>query len=187
MGLPVGAGAPSAWVQRWSHLLAPGASVLDVACGGGRHLAWFSGRGHMVCGVDIDTSVAAAHVPQAELIQADIENGPWPLAQRQFGAVVVCNYLWRPLFSRVLESLALGGVLVYETFASGQELLGRPRRPEFLLQPAELLRVCKDLHIVAYECGLADDPPRAVQRIVAVRYDTSADASHGVTSALSLK
>ena len=183
MGLPVSADAPSAWVQRWSHLLAPGASVLDVACGSGRHLAWFSGRGHTVCGVDIDTSRAAANAPLAERIQADIENGPWPLHQRQFGAVVVCNYLWRPLFPRLLESLAHGGVLIYETFASGQELLGRPSRPDFLLQPGELLRICKDLHVVAYECGLADAPTRAIQRIVAVR----ADASDGVTLALSLK
>ena len=183
MGLPVSAGGPSAWVQRWSHLLAPGASVLDVACGGGRHVAWFSGRGHPVCGVDIDTSVAAANAPQAELIQADIENGPWPLLHRQFGAVVVCNYLWRPLFPRLLESLAHGGVLIYETFSSGQELLGRPRRPEFLLQPAELLRLCKDLRVVAYECGREDAPPRVVQRIVAVRVE----ANDGVTSALSLK
>jgi SAM-dependent methyltransferase len=170
-------------VQRWSHLLVPGASVLDVACGGGRHLAWFSGRGYTVCGVDINTSIAAVNAPQAELIQADIESGPWPLPQRQFGAVVVCNYLWRPLYPRLLESLADGGVLIYETFASGQELLGRPRRPEFLLQPGELLHVCKDLHVVAYECGLADGPPRVVQRIVAVR----AALNDGVTSALSLK
>ena len=183
MGLSVNAGAPSAWVQRWSHLLAPDASVLDVACGGGRHLAWFSGRGHTVCGVDIDTASASANAPLAELIQADIENGPWPLHQRQFGAVVVCNYLWRPLFPRLLESLGHGGLLIYETFASGQELLGRPRRPDFLLQPGELLQVCKDLHVVAYECGRADDPPRAVQRIVAMRTNTR----DGVTLALSLK
>ena len=183
MGLPVSAEAPSAWVQRWSHLLAPGASVLDVACGGGRHLDWFSGRGHSVCGVDIDTSIAAVNAPQAELIQADIENGPWPLQQRQFGGVVVCNYLWRPLFPHLLDGLAQGGVLIYETFASGQELLGRPRRPEFLLQPAELLQVCKDLHVVAYECGLADAPTRAIQRIVALR----ADVSDGTTQTLSLK
>jgi len=183
MGLPVIASAPSAWVQRWSHLLAPDASVLDLACGSGRHLTWFAERGHTVCGVDIDTASAAANAPLAELIHADIENGPWPLHQRQFGAVVVCNYLWRPLFPRLLESLAHGGVLMYETFASGQELLGRPRRPDFLLQPGELLQVCKDLHVVAYECGRVDDPPRSVQRIVAIRTNTR----DGVTLALSLK
>ena len=183
MGLPVIASAPSAWVQRWSHLLAPDASVLDLACGSGRHLTWFAERGHTVCGVDIDTASAAANAPLAELIQADIENGPWPLHQREFEAVVVCNYLWRPLFPRLLESLAHGGVLMYETFASGQELLGRPRRPDFLLQPGELLQVCKDLHVVAYECGRVDDPPRSVQRIVAIRTNTR----DGVILALSLK
>jgi hypothetical protein len=133
--------------------------------------------------VDIDTASAPANAPLAELIEADIENGPWPLPERQFGAVVVCNYLWRPLFPRLLQSLADGGVLIYETFSSGQELLGRPRRPDFLLQPGELLQVCTALHVVAYECGRADDPPRAVQRIVAVR----AEKSDGVSRALSLK
>ena len=164
-------GAPSSWVQRWSHLLAPQTSVLDLACGGGRHLAWFAARGHAVCGVDIDTSAAATAVPQAELLQADIESGPWPLAGRQFGAVVVCNYLWRPLFPQVLECIAPGGLLLYETFAVGQEQLGRPRRPEFLLRPGELLEVCKDLQVVAYESGQTGTPARIVQRIAARRHD----------------
>ena len=163
---------PSAWVQRWSHLLDAQASVLDVACGGGRHLVWFAARGHPVCGVDIDTAAAADAAPQAELLQADIENAPWPLQGRQFGAVVVCNYLWRPLFPDLLASIAPGGVLLYETFALGQELLGRPRRPEFLLQPGELLHVCTGLQVVAYECGVDDAPARVVQRIVAVRQRT---------------
>ncbi len=163
---------PSDWVQRWSHVLDAQASVLDVACGSGRHLAWFAARGHPVCGVDIDTAAAAEKVPQAELLQADIENAPWPLQGRQFGAVLVCNYLWRPLFPDLLASIARGGVLIYETFASGQELLGRPRRPEFLLQPGELLKVCADLQVVAYEYGAVDAPARVVQRIVAVRQRT---------------
>lgn len=163
---------PSAWVQRWSHVLDTQASVLDVACGSGRHLAWFAARGHPVCGVDIDTAVAADKVPQAELLQADIENAPWPLHGRQFGAVLVCNYLWRPLFPDLLASIAPGGVLIYETFSKGQELVGRPRRPAFLLHPGELLQVCADLQVVAYECGVADTPARVVQRIVAVRGHT---------------
>ena len=183
MGLPVMTGTASAWVQRWSHLLGPQASVLDVACGGGRHLAWFAARGHPVCGVDSDTAAAAENVPQAELIQADIESAPWPLNNRQFGAVVVCNYLWRPLFPTLLASLAPGGILIYETFASGQELLGRPRRPAFLLQQGELLKFCIDLQVVAYECGTVAAPHRAVQRIVAVREE----ASHGMPATRSLE
>ena len=110
---------------------------------------------------------AAALVGQA--IQADIENGPWPLSGRQFGGVVVTNYLWRPLLSTIVQSVAPGGALIYETFASGNETVGRPARPDFLLQPGELLSACAGLRVVAYEDGFLDDPARFVQRIAAVR------------------
>lgn len=163
--------APSPWITRWSHLLPPGCEVLDVACGSGRHLHWFAGRGHPVTGVDQDIAAARVQVPQAQLLQADIENGPWPLVTpqgpRQFGAVVVTNYLWRPLLPTLLQSLAPGGLLLYETFAAGNETLGRPARPDFLLQPGELLQVCAGLQVVAYENGFLDNPPRFVQRIAA--------------------
>ncbi len=169
--------APSPWVTRWSHVVAPGATVLDVACGGGRHLQWFAQRGHAVTGVDRDTAAARARVPDAALVTADIEAGPWPLTQeqaeggglREFGLVVVTNYLWRPILSHILGSIAPGGVLIYETFASGNETVGRPSRPDFLLQPGELLRECADFHIVGYENGVLHAPERFVQRIVAVR------------------
>lgn len=162
----------SLWVQRWSHLLTPGATVLDVACGAGRHLQWFAARGHPVTGVDQDTTAAAQQVPRATLVTADIENGPWPLleagAPRQFGAVVVTNYLWRPLLRTLVASVAPGGVLLYETFAAGNETVGRPSRPDFLLQPGELLGVCAGLRVVAYENGFLNEPPRFVQRIAAI-------------------
>ena len=168
--------APSPWVVRWSHLAAPSASVLDIACGGGRHLAWFAQRGHPVTGVDRDTAAARARLPGAELVTADIETGPWPLtlaedaaATRQFGLVVVTNYLWRPLWPQILDSVAPGGVLIYETFAAGNETVGRPSRPDFLLQSGELLRVCADWQVVAYENGTLAAPARFVQRIAAVR------------------
>jgi SAM-dependent methyltransferase len=171
-------GEASAWVQRWSHLLAPEASVLDVACGSGRHLAWFAQRGHAITGVDIDIQAAAANVSSAQLIQADIEADSWPLLKdgdpTQFGAVVVTNYLWRPLVPTLLASLAPGGVLLYETFAAGNETIGRPRNPNFLLQPGELLTLCASLHIVAYEHGFLDHPARYVQRIAALRNFTPA-------------
>jgi SAM-dependent methyltransferase len=168
----------STWVQRWSHLLAPSATVLDVACGSGRHLAWFSQLGHTVTGIDIDIQAAAANVSSAGLIQANIETGPWPLEKNgvpeSFGAVVVTNYLWRPLMSTLLASLAPGGVLLYETFAAGNETVGRPRNPDFLLQPGELLALCNGLHVVAYEHGFLDQPARYVQRIAALRNFTPA-------------
>ncbi len=165
---------PSPWIVRWSHLLAPGATVLDVACGPGRHLAWFAGRDHTVTGVDQDIELARQQVPSAELVCADIEIGPWPLRTadgqlRTFGAVVVTNYLWRPLLDTIAGSVAPGGILLYETFAAGNETFGRPSRPDFLLQPGELLRTCAAMDVVAYEQGYLPDPPRMVQRIAALK------------------
>lgn len=171
--LPHGTEAPSAWVQRWSHLVRPGGAVLDVACGHGRHLRWFAQRGHPVTGVDRSPEAIAAVAPLGEALVADIENGPWPLLQdgrpRTYDAVVVTNYLWRALFPVLLQSLAPGGVLLYETFAAGNETVGKPSRPDFLLQAGELLRTCADLRVVAYEDGFLAQPERYVQRIVAVQ------------------
>ena len=159
----------SAWVARWSHLLPAGCSVLDLACGHGRHMRHFADLGHPVTGVDRNPEAIAAVSATGETLCADIENGPWPLVGRTFGGVVVTNYLWRPLWTHVLESLAPNGVLIYETFSAGNESVGKPSRPDFLLQPAELLTACKDLRVVAFEEGFLDQPERFVQRIVAVR------------------
>ena len=165
----------SAWVQRWSHLVPAGVPVLDVACGLGRHLRWFATRGHPVTGVDRAPQAVEAAAAVGEAVCADIEHGPWPVEGRSFGAVVVTNYLWRPLLPRIVASVAPGGVLLYETFASGNETVGRPAQPAFLLQPGELLRACASLRVVAYEEGFlaggttAGAPERFVQRIAAVR------------------
>ena len=172
------AGAPSEWVRRWSHLVPAGAAVLDVACGAGRHLRWFHALGHPVTGIDRDPSAVQAAARLGEAIAADIENSPWPLAGRQFGSVVVTNYLWRALLPAIVQSVAPGGVLIYETFASGNETVGRPARPDFLLQPGELLSACTGLRVVAYEDGFLDEPARFVQRIAAVR-----EAADGMTPA----
>lgn len=166
-------GTPSPWIVRWSHLLAPGTSVLDVACGSGRHLAWFAGKGHAVTGIDRDLSAAQEMGESVTLVGADIESGTWPLMQgvtpQQFGAVVVTNYLWRPLLPVVCDSVVPGGVLLYETFTQGNEKFGRPTRPDFLLRPGELLQACASWQIVAYECGILSGPTRCVQRIAAIR------------------
>lgn len=164
-----GTESPSPWVLRWSHLVAPQGPVLDVACGRGRHLRWFAARGHPVLGVDRDAAALATLAGTGETLLADIENGPWPLAGRRFAAVVVTNYLWRPLFPRFVEALAPGGVLIHETFAQGNETVGKPSRPDFLLAPGELLQAYADLRVVGFEDGFLDAPPRFVQRIAAVR------------------
>jgi SAM-dependent methyltransferase len=159
----------SAWITRWSHLVAPGAPVLDVACGFGRHMRWFAARGHPVTGVDRSAEAIESLQGLGQAVQADIENGPWPFAGRRFGAVIVTNYLWRPLLPAILDSVEPGGALIYETFAAGNETVGKPSRADFLLQPGELLRACQALRIVAYEDGFLDAPARFVQRIAAVR------------------
>lgn len=164
-----GTEAPSIWVRRWSHLLAPGAAVLDVACGHGRHMRWFASLGHPVTGIDRSPEAIAAVAALGRAIEADIEHGPWPLPGERFGAVVVTNYLWRPLWPTLLDSLSPGGLLIWETFSVDHATVGRPSRPEFLLQHGELLNLCKDLRVIAYEDGFATDPDRFIQRVVAWR------------------
>lgn len=171
----------SSWVARWSHLVShevAGGRVLDVAGGAGRHTFHFLERNHPVAVIDIAQndieSIASRLSPEqrsrCELIQADIENGTWPLPDQRFSAVIVTNYLWRPLVPTLIQSLQEGGVLIYETFASGNESVGKPFRPDFLLQPGELLCACQTagLRVIAYEEGFLSAPDRFIQRIVAV-------------------
>jgi SAM-dependent methyltransferase len=165
--------APSAWVERWSSLVPAGASVLDVACGSGRHLRWFAQRGCRVTGVDRDAAAVEPLRALGEIVVADIEGRPWPFAARTFGAVVVTNYLWRPLLPAIVASVAEGGVLLYETFAVGNETVGKPSRPDFLLRPGELLQAAVGLRVVAYEDGFLTGPDRYVQRLAAVRESPS--------------
>lgn len=158
---------PSAWISRFAPLVRPGGAVLDVACGGGRHARLFLDRGHPVTGIDKDVA-QASHAQGAELVQADLEDGsPWPLPGRSFAAIVIANYLWRPLYPAVLAALEPGGVLIHETFALGNEAYGRPRNPDFLLGRGELLRLCAGLNVVAYEDGIIQGRA-VVQRICAV-------------------
>ena len=163
------AASPSHWVRRWVHLLPAGAQVLDVACGSGRHLRWLAELGFRLTGVDRDAAAVSALRPLAEVVVADIEAGPWPLSGRRFDAVLVTNYLWRPLLPTLVDSVADGGLLIYETFADGQQTVGRPSRPDFLLRPGELIAACAGLRVLAYEDGFLSDPDRFVQRIVAAR------------------
>jgi SAM-dependent methyltransferase len=160
--------APSAWLQRFAPR--PPGTALDVACGSGRNLRWLVDAGWQVTGIDRDTAATAPLQSLAKIVDADIENGPWPLPRQQFDLVVVCNYLWRPLFDSILAAVKPGGWLIWETFADGQQTIGRPSRPDFLLQRGELLCVCADWRIVAYEDLFEEGVnPRFVQRVAAVR------------------
>ena len=164
---------PSAWVRRFARLIPHSGRVLDYACGHGRHARWLAGQGLAVDAVDVDTEALAtlADAPGITTLHADLENGEWPFGRDSHAALVVTHYLFRPRFELMLSVLQEGGVLIYETFMVGNETYGRPRRPDFLLQPGELLdRLGDDFTVVAFEQGAIGDPPHAVmQRVCAVR------------------
>ena len=159
---------PSDWVRRWTHLIPAGSRVLDLACGSGRHMQWLQQQGLQVLGVDRDSGALQAASAFGEVLQADLENQAWPLTGQSFGGIVVTNYLWRALWPDLLAALQPQGVLIYETFALGNQTVGKPSNPDFLLRHGELLDVCLGLRIVAYEDGFCETPDRFVQRIVAV-------------------
>lgn len=160
--------------MRWCARLAPGSEVLDVACGRGRHARALAAAGCRVEAVDRDPACAAAlaGVAGVRFRQMDLELGPWPLQGELYDAVVVANYLHRPRLPQLAQALRDGGLLVYETFAAGQERFGRPSNPDFLLRPFELAeRFAPLLHVLAYEDGVLGRPAARVQRLCAVRTD----------------
>jgi len=163
-------GAPLPWIVQWAGLVAPESTVLDLAAGRGRHALFFAERGNKVVAVDRDTSGLPDH-PNIEPLAADLEDGsPWPLTRR-FGAVVVTNYLHRPLMPALLDAVEPGGVLLYQTFMIGNERFGKPSRPEFLLRDGELLELVRGrFSVIAYEARMISEPKMAmVQRIAARR------------------
>jgi SAM-dependent methyltransferase len=175
MLMPHDLNTPSAWVARWADRVPAGGRVLDVACGSGRHARYFAARGCTVEAVDRDAAALAPLSAVAGVTTrcADLEGAPWPYGGQAFAGIVVTNYLYRPLFPLLLAGLAAGGVLIYETFALGNERYGRPSNPEFLLKPGELLAAVRDrLRVVAYEdLFVAEPKPALIQRICAVRLD----------------
>ena len=163
---------PSAWVARWADRVPAGGRVLDLACGSGRHARYLAKRGHPVEAVDRDSTLLAklAGIPGITTRCADLEGGPWPYEGERFTGIVVTNYLHRPLFPHLLAALSTEGILIYETFAAGNERHGRPSNPAFLLKPGELLDwVRSRLKVLAYEdLYVADPKPAVLQRICAV-------------------
>jgi SAM-dependent methyltransferase len=156
---------PSPWVRPWAPLVERG-PVLDVACGAGRHARLFAERGLKVVAVDRD----AQDIPGVRYVQADLEGAPWPFGAERFAAIVVTNYLHRPLLAQLEAALAEEGVLIYETFMAGNEKYGRPSNPAFLLQPGELLQAFRGLTPIAFEQGYVAAPkPAMVQRLCARR------------------
>ena len=164
----------SSWVERFAELVPKDVEVLDVACGAGRHGRFFRSRGNPVVMLDRNIAPVAdmAADPDVQLVAFDLEAGrPWPLADRRFGCVVVTNYLHRPIMRDIVAAVAPGGMLIYETFARGNEAFGRPKNPDFLLHNEELLILCRpELRVIAFEdLTVAVPAPACIQRIAAVR------------------
>lgn len=169
---PHGGGDVSDWVARCACLIRPGGRVLDHACGSGRHARWLAQQGYQVDAVDRDPVALSSvtGVPGIHARQVNLESGDWPYESSSFDGIVVTNYLFRPRLELLLQALAPGGVLIYETFMQGNERFGKPSNPDFLLQPGELLVRVAGLHVVAFEQGVVSVPrPAVVQRICAAR------------------
>lgn len=165
---------PALWITRFSAEVPSRGSVLDLACGGGRHGRLFLRNGCTVTFLDKDISATNDLIgnPLAERIKVDLEtDAGWPLDERKFDAVIVTNYLWRPILPHIVAAVAPGGLLLYETFALGNEAFGRPRNPDFLLRPGELLETVRgQLDILGYEQRTEGGPnPRVIQHIAARR------------------
>lgn len=173
--------APSPWIARFSSIIPASGRVLDLACGGGRHAGYLLEIGYSVTAVDKETTTVSDRLGNHEgltIVTADLETGDDPfhadgaIGPQEFDGIVVVNYLYRPLMTALLAAIKPGGVLIYETFARGNEEFARPRNPDHLLRSGELLSyVTDDFQVVAYEHGLVevDDLPGVKQRVVAVR------------------
>jgi SAM-dependent methyltransferase len=160
----------SAWVRRFLPLIRRGGKVLDLAAGGGRHTRLLLDMGFRVTAVDRNVEALLALTgPHCTTREVDLEAAePWQLGGG-YDAIVVTNYLHRPLFPAIREALAAQGVLIYETFAVGNERLGRPSSPDFLLRPDELLAAFAGLTVIAFEQGEVSVPrPAVIQRIAAI-------------------
>jgi SAM-dependent methyltransferase len=161
---------PSVWVKRFLPLIKPGGLVLDLAAGSGRHVRLLRDCGFAVCAVDRDTTALLRFAgPCCEIRRTDLESDDLGQLGDDYEGIIVTNYLHRPLFPAIARALAPGGVVIYETFARGNERFGRPRNPDFLLRPSELLEAFTTLTVVAFEQGQVSVPrPAVIQRLAAV-------------------
>src|SRR5690242_11891286 len=170
MRSPQSSMAPSVWVKRFLPLIKPGGLVLDLAAGSGRHVRLLRDCGFTVCAVDRDTTALLAFAgPRCEVRRIDLESDDLGQLGDDYDGIIVTNYLHRPLFPAIARALRPGGVLIYETFARGNERFGRPRNPDFLLRPGELIEAFTTLTPVAFEQGQVSAPrPAVIQRLAAV-------------------
>ncbi|MBL4908282.1 MAG: class I SAM-dependent methyltransferase [Sneathiella sp.] len=160
----------SNWLTKHYHHILSGGSVLDLACGRGRHSAFLEKKGFQVTAVDIDTkAIEAAGLKATAVIQADLENGVWPFNSDQFDGIVVVNYLYRAHFPKLINALKPGGVLIFDTYMVGNEQFGRPANPKFLLKSSELDDAFSDFEVVAFDEGYVECPVPAMRQSIVAR------------------
>ncbi len=161
---------PSDWFLKHFMAFKAGGDILDVACGAGRHSVFLKDKGYQVTAVDIDiAALKERSFEDITLVQADLEAEAWPFGDQQFDGIVVVNYLWRPLFEELINSLKPGGVIIFDTFAVGNERFGRPRNPDFLLRQGELRDVFAGFDIQAWEEGVREKPSPSVRQSIVAR------------------
>ncbi len=168
-----GQSEPSPWVVRFSGQVPAGGEVIDIACGSGRHGRLFLANGHPVTFVDVDTESLDDLGGRSDvaIIETDLETeGFWPFAGHAYAGVIVTNYLWRPILPKIIDLVAPGGLLIYETFAAGNEAFGKPSNPDYLLQPDELRdAVDGKLEVLDFEQVETKTPKPAVIQHIAAR------------------
>lgn len=167
-------GRPALWLTENVGLIRDHGLVLDIACGQGRNARFLASSGFSVVAVDRREEAlrelrlwARATNVDIETRVMDLETGRPPIEQDRFDAVVVINYLHRPLIPVLIEALVPNGVLIYETFTIGQAQRGHPRNPDFLLQDRELRDLVKPLQMLRWREGDVDG--KLVASIVARR------------------
>lgn len=167
---------PSEWVRRWLPTPTGHGRLLDFACGSGRHARLAAAMGYRVLALDRDPAcLALAGIPGIDARVTDLEAGAWDWCAERFAVIVVTRYLFRSRLDLLMELLADGGCLIYETYAEGHGRYGKPSNPAFLLQADELLAVARRaaLRVAAFEQGMTLSPrPALVQRMVAWRSNT---------------
>ena len=172
-----GQAEPSPWVLRFSEQIPRRGEVIDIACGAGRHGRFLLEKGHAVTFVDIDTAGLddLGGRRDVAIIETDLETeGFWPFAGHAYAGVIVTNYLWRPILPAIVDLVGPGGLLIYETFAVGNEAFGKPSNPDYLLKPGELRdAVHGKLNVLDFEQVEVETPKPAVVQRIAARNDQS--------------
>ena len=167
--------SPEEWVKKHIHLIPEKSTVADIACGKGRHTRLLLRRGFFVVAFDKDVSGLRdiPPTPNLRVVEVDLEADNECLKHpKEFSAIIVVNYLHRPLFDNLIHALKPGGILIYQTFMVGNERYGRPHNTDYLLKENELsTRLEAEFRIIEFDQGYIEYPkPAVIQKICATKF-----------------